>query len=169
MVLQLAAMGDLPQLLSMYREIVDQMMRSGLRIWDEVYPCQLIEEDIVQRRLYLASLEGEIAAAFALCEDSPAGAALGWAEAGARALYIDRLAVKRSYARQGVGSLMLHKAMALARQSGAQYLRLSVVDVNRPAIRLYEKNGWKRAGGVYEERIEGAALRQYGYEVALTG
>lgn len=34
---------------------------------------------------------------------------------------------------------MIAKAKEIAREQGAEYLRLFVADINRPAIQLYEK------------------------------
>jgi ribosomal protein S18 acetylase RimI-like enzyme len=60
------------------------------------------------------------------------------------------------------------KKQGLAKEKSAEYLRLFVVDRNEPAIRLYRKNGWNLAGGIYEEVIdEGLVLREYGFETAV--
>ena len=49
----------------------------------------------------------------------------------------------------------------------AKYLRLFVVDINKPAINLYLKNGFKRVDGIYEERIGDSVLREYGFEIEI--
>lgn len=48
-----------------------------------------------------------------------------------------------NYLRKGIGELMLKNAMKLAKHMDAKYLRLFVVDVNKPTINLYLKNGFK--------------------------
>ena len=49
-----------------------------------------------------------------------------------------------------------------------EYLRLFVVDINKPAIQLYVKNGFRKVEGVYEEVFEdGFVLREYGYEIKV--
>ena len=59
----------------------------------------------------------------------------------------------------------MKKAAETAKNMGADHLRLFVVDVNRPAIGLYEKNGFLKAAGVYDERINDVlVLHEYGYE-----
>ena len=91
-----------------------------------------------------------------------------WENKDAKAFYIDRLGVNTDYLRRGLGSYILKRAMELAGEQGAGYLRLSVVDINKPAINLYLKNGFKRAGGIFEERIdEELVLREYGYEIKI--
>lgn len=59
-------------------------------------------------------------------------------------------------------------SLLLAKAKSAESLPLFVAGCNRPAICLYEKNGFRRARGVYQEQIEeGFVLREYGYEAAL--
>jgi RimJ/RimL family protein N-acetyltransferase len=48
--------------------------------------------------------------------------------------------------RQGVGSALLEKAVAWARESGVRKLELHVFPHNEPAIRLYEQFGFDREG-----------------------
>ena len=64
---------------------------------------------------------------------------------------------------------MLDYASEVAAQKGAEYLRLLVVDVNVPAIRLYLKSGFLRVEGVHaDDIVEGTVLYEYGYEKKLT-
>lgn len=66
------------------------------------------------------------------------------------------------------GSIMLKYAITLTRQKNAKYLRLFVVDINKPAINLYLKNGFMQVDGIYEERIDAdLTLREYGFELEV--
>ena len=61
---------------------------------------------------------------------------------------------------------MLAEARELAGALGAEYLRLFVVDINEPAIRLYGKKGFIKAAGIYEEGFDdGFTLHEYGYKI----
>lgn len=53
--------------------------------------------------------------------------------------------------------------------TGGECLRLFVADSNIPAIHFYEKNGFARAPGHYDEVFadDCSALREYGYEMAV--
>ncbi len=166
MELRKAVPEDLPQLQAMYREIVRRMQCDGLSVWDEVYPCEFLGEDIAQHRLYvLTRPEGDIAAAFALCGGCDGARHVQWQEPQAAALYLDRLGVNIAVQRQGAGTEALQKAAALAGAQGAAYLRLFVVEGNGPAQRLYEKNGFRQAGGFYDEHVdEDLVLREFGFE-----
>lgn len=164
----LAVMQDLEQLKSIYKEIVKNMNENGIQIWDDIYPCEFFEDDIKNNRLYVLKNNGEIISAFALCETSPGENAVEWKDKSAKAMYIDRLGVNIKYAKRGTGSLMLSKAKEIARTSGVEYLRLFVVDINEPAIRLYQKNNFSKANGVYSEVFDdGFALHEFGYETEV--
>lgn len=145
------------------------MEKNGIFIWDEVYPCLVLREDIEKERLYLLEEDGRIAAAFALCDFSDGEGQVRWNYSSAYAVYLDRLGVADEWVGKGIGSLMLEKAADTAKMQGKEVLRLFVVEENIPAIRLYEKNGFRRSGGVYIENIEeNLVLREFGYEKEIT-
>lgn len=165
--LRLATNNDLHQLKKMYKNIIANMNRNNVQIWDDIYPCEFFQEDIEKERLYLLTEDDNIAAAFALSESNDGENDVNWKEAKAKAFYIDRLGVNVEFARQGIGGLALKEAMELAKQKNAKYLRLFVVDINKPAINLYVKNGFQQVEGIYEEKIEDIVLREYGFEMEL--
>lgn len=161
-------MRDLVQLKIMYRQIVQDMNAQGIQIWDEIYPCEFLEEDIKMNRLYVLLDGDRIVSAFALSETNSGENAVQWMDNRAKALYIDRLGVDTAYSKRGIGSFMLARAKEITRAAGAEYLRLFVVDINKPAIRLYRRNGFAKAGGVYEETFsDDFALHEYGYEIKV--
>lgn len=166
---RLAEISDLPKLKSVYKEIIDNMNRENIQIWDEIYPCEFFCDDIEHNRLYVLEENAEIISAFALCDSNNGAEYVQWENKYAKALYIDRFGVNVNYLRNGIGSVMLNKAIALAEEKGAEYLRLFVVDINEPAIRLYIKNGFKQAGGAYDEVIdEDFVLHEFGFERETT-
>lgn len=165
---RLAVMQDLKQLKAVYRQIVNHMNDQGIQIWDDIYPSEFLAEDIEKRRLYVLVDNEKIISAFALCDTNAGEKAVQWKKNTAKALYIDRLGVNVRYAKRGIGSFMLAKARAAARAAGAEYLRLFVVDVNEPAIKLYIKNGFAKANGVFNEVFDdGFVLHEYGYEIEV--
>ena len=165
---RLAVMQDLAPLKDMYRRIVKNMETQGLSIWDDSYPCEFLEGDIQNKRLYVLLDNGSLVSAFALCDANAGARAVQWKDARAKALYLDRLGVDIHHTQKGIGRFMLVKAKELAKISGAEYLRLFVVDINEPAIKLYTKYGFVRAAGVYAETFEdGFTLREYGYETEV--
>ena len=165
---RLAVMDDLSQIKIVYKEIIKIMDDNQIQIWDDIYPCNFFEEDIKNNRLYILLNNNEVVSAFVLCDNNEGEKSVEWKSDCGKALYLDRLGVNVNYSRKGIGSLMLIKAKEIAKKLGAEYLRLFVVDINKPAIGLYIKNGFTRVPGIYEEVIDDdLVLYEYGYEVEL--
>ena len=165
---RLAGMQDLLQLKDVYKQIIKNMDEQDIQIWDDIYPCEFFEEDIKNNQLYVLLNNGKIVSAFVLCKTNTGENAVKWKENPAEAFYIDRLGVNVKYLKKGIGGLMLDKAKEVAKTFGAEYLRLFVVDVNIPATQLYEKNGFLKADGVYDEAFDdGFVLHEFGYEIKL--
>ena len=163
--LRLANMADLPQLKAVYKKIIEHMDKNKIQIWDEIYPCEFFAEDIDKQRLYVLMEKDEIVSAFVLCDSNAGENYMKWESRQDKALYIDRLAVNVNHLRKGIGSVTLNKAVVLAKDKGAKYLRLFVVDINEPAINLYIKNGFARVDGVYDEVIDDEfVLHEFGFE-----
>ena len=167
--LRLANISDLSKLKTMYGNIIDTMNSNNIPIWDEIYPYKFFNDDIENNRLYLLLEEhGDIVAAFAL-SDSHAGESYVKREnAHDKALYLDRFGVNVNYMRRGIGSIMLKHAITLTKQNNVKYLRLFVVDINKPAINVYLKNGFKQVDGIYYERVDDDLIfREYGFEIKV--
>lgn len=163
-----ANMSDLSSLKEMYQQIVANMNEQNIQIWDNIYPCEFLEEDIKNNQLYVLIDNDEIVSAFALSDTSSGENAVKWSENQAKVLYLDRLGVNIKYLKKGIGSLMIDKAKEIANTLEAKYLRLFVVDINIPAIQLYIKNGFVIVDGIYHETFDdGFVLSEYGYEIKL--
>lgn len=166
MKLRLANKQDLPQLKTMYKDIVENMNKNKITIWDDVYPSIFFESDILNKQLYVLEDDSVIVSAFCLCDDNIDS--IQWKEPAAKALYIQRLGVNVLYMQKGIGSKTLDEAKEIARKLNCNYLRLLVVDFNYPAINLYLKNGFVKKEGVHSEVIdEETILYEHGYEIEL--
>lgn len=166
MKLRLANKQDLPQLKTMYKDIVENMNKNKITIWDDVYPSIFFESDILNKQLYVLEDDSVIVSAFCLCDDNIDS--IQWKELAAKALYIQRLGVNVLYMQKGIGSKTLDEAKEIARKLNYNYLRLLVVDFNYPAINLYLKNGFVKKEGVHSEVIdEETILYEHGYEIEL--
>ena len=137
---RLAVIDDLKQIKSVYKEIIKNMDDNQIQIWDDIYPCDFFEEDIKNNRLYILMNNNEIVSAFVLCDKNAGEKSVEWKCDCCKALYLDRFGVNVNYLRKGIGSTMLNKSIELARYKNVKYLRLFVVDINEPAIKLYFKS-----------------------------
>lgn len=165
---RLATIQDLSQIKHIYRQIVRKMNEDKIQIWDDIYPCEFFEDDIKNKQLYLMLEDTVIVSAFVLCNSNSGQNAVEWNDTSGKALYLDRLGVNVNYLRKGVGGSMLAKAKEITKSLGVEYLRLFVVDINIPAIRLYSRNGFTRVNGLYKEVIDKECiLYEYGYEIEL--
>lgn len=168
MLCRLAGEKDLPAVQTMFHEIVDHMNATGVCIWDDVYPCAFFAEDIANRELYLLQNDDALAAAFVLSPACEGDSVIRWQDCGAKAVYLRRFGVSAGLSRRGIGMRAVDEAARIARESGAQWLRLLVYEANGPAMRLYEKAGFTRGGGSFDlDFYDGSSLHEYGYELKL--
>lgn len=58
--LRLAVMEDLPQIKAIYKEIIKNMDSNNIQIWDEIYLCEFLENDIKNNQLYVLIDNDEI-------------------------------------------------------------------------------------------------------------
>lgn len=165
---RLASMDDLEELKDMYRQIVKTMNDNNIQIWDDIYPCEFFENDIKDKQMYVLIDKNEIISAFVLCNSSTGAEHVQWNKDLCKSVYLDRLGVNIKYSNKGIGTLMIEKAKKIAKSKGFDYLRLFVVDINISAIRLYVKNGFMKAKGIYDEVFDdGFVLHEYGYEIEV--
>ncbi len=87
--------------------------------------------------VFVAVTDGRVVARLSLARD-PHPASRHIADLG--------LMVGLEYRRQGIGTRLLHEAVAWARASGILKLELHVFPWNEPALELYESFGFEREG-----------------------
>ena len=102
--------------------------------------------------MLVAEMEGEIIAAADVCSHGAKSRLWHRGEFG--------ISVRKDFWRQGIGSAMMERLVAFAREAGYEQLELTVESKNIRAINLYLKNGFvvygtrphgmKYADGTYE-------------------
>ena len=156
---------DLPAIKVMYEEIVSDMNAKGVDIWHDGYPYPVFCEEVPEGRLYVLTEGAEIISAISILDSHEGASHVVWREPDAQATYMSRLGVNVSHRREGIAKKTLNCALSLARGRGSRYLRLFAVDSNYPAITMYEKYRFTRAGGVFTEYLEdGRVSHEYGFE-----
>lgn len=166
---RLAKKTDLPLLKVMYEKIVANMKGNGIALWNEFYSYDEFELDIENSNLHLLTNDSDIVAAFAICNNTLGEDAVLWQDTNAKAAYLARIGVNINYLGQGAGSIAIKRAVEIAKNKNAQYLRLLVAEVNVPAIKFYRKQGFKQVEGYFDEVIlsQGTNLIEYGYELKI--
>ncbi|HQA85900.1 MAG TPA: GNAT family N-acetyltransferase [Erysipelotrichaceae bacterium] len=165
---RLAEKQDLRQIISMYKKVVENMNANGIEIWDESYPFSFFESDIQNKQLYILEKDNRIVSAVAMCNKHIGENVGKWKNPNAHAFYLSRFAVNPEYLKQGIGSLMVSKVKGIAKELGAEYLRLFVVIINKRAIQFYEKNGFSKVEGILNTYLDdGSVLYEFGYEMKL--
>jgi GNAT superfamily N-acetyltransferase len=91
-----------------------------------------------------------------------AGSLDAWGSDGTRPVYVHRFATRSGY--RGLGRLMLDRAESMARELGANCLRLDCVAANRRIRRYYEDAGFEHRGDIQPAHLDFPASR---YEKAL--
>ncbi len=167
LLLRNATLEDLMQLKTMFKEIVDYLNGQDICIWDDIYPCEFLIKDIEQERFYILEDENTIVGGFALCR-SQEGQSVDWKMPDETAMFVERLGVDVRYLKKGIGSRLLQSAEIIAKEKGAESVRLLVVDTNIPAINLYIKCGYQQADGTYAKYMDQDwVLREYGFEKGI--
>ena len=160
MEIRLANSKDLPEIIAMFKKIVENMNKNDIKMWDEIYPFEFFEEDIKNKRLYVLTKNSRMIAAFALCISSPGKDEFHWENCNTNALYLNRFGVSVKNLYRGIGSFLLTMAKEIAKSKGAKCLHLLVSTTNGPAINLYRKSGFVKVNGTYIERITGTFTLQ---------
>lgn len=101
---------------------------------DEAYPLALMIYlyEYCGKYFLVAEVEKQIAGYIVACPEKGNG------------LHIYSIAVKKSFRRRGLGKKLLNHLIELAVEQGLKRVYLEVKAENTPAIRLYEKLGFRK-------------------------
>jgi GNAT superfamily N-acetyltransferase len=148
-----AAPGDVGVVLDVLAAAAEWTAARGQPNWPERFPTRLITNALEAGELFVAEIEGSIAATLQLQWSDP----FFWGEtdADANAGYVHRLAVVRAHAGQGVGLRLLEWADEQIRARDRAWLRVDVVTGNRPLRDYYESAGFghrRDVAGEHEAR-----------------
>jgi GNAT superfamily N-acetyltransferase len=155
---RLATLVDVPVAAEMLDEATAFVRTKGRDQWPVPYPHQKLRASVSRGSLYVVDVGGEPAATFTLLLDDPKF----WGKQGPDAVYLHKLAVRRSFAGQGLGARIVDWVAEDAARRGRSFVRL---DCQRdlPAIRqYYERLGFELRGelergtfawALYERRV----------------
>ena len=147
------------KLVPMNRELAEQVAEIERRCFSRPWTLSMLQEQLDN---LLASW---------ICAYGENGVVLGYAglTVVAGEGYIDNIAVRQEYRRQGVASALLDVFVRFAQAQGLEFLTLEVRASNEAAKRLYMKHGFAQVGrrkDYYDSPKEDAILmtRSFGAE-----
>ena len=109
---------------------------SLLTDFDDFWQPETLKDELMNKSSkYIAAKEGQ---------NNILGFAGIWN--GVYDFHITDIAVRKDLRNQGIGSMLLEKLIELAKQNKMETITLEVLCTNTPAIKLYEKFGFKNAG-----------------------
>jgi ribosomal protein S18 acetylase RimI-like enzyme len=126
------------------------MQASGNQQWSAEYPNEeVFQRDIEHQHLWVAELNGQVAAIAALTnnDQDPEYAQADW-DPAEPALVTHRLAVDPAAQGSGLAVALLQQAETLATQLGLKVLRVDTNSENQATQRLFPKLGYRFAGEI---------------------
>ena len=155
-VVRKAVGSDLDAIEQLYDDLNDSIVGvvEGPRWVKGVYPLRSdAEEGFAADCLYVAEMEGVIAGTVMYLNEeelSDPYKMVKWQKdfPAKETVVIHILAVHPKFQGKGVGKALLDHACVVGKEKGIKAVRLDVYETNVPAIRLYEKCGFKLVGMV---------------------
>lgn len=149
MIMELARPGDSGEILGLYREVIDKVNRSSVKLgWNtEIYPDRSFVEDSIRNGEMCIMRDGVriIAAAVVNHNVNPEYDDIDWEikEPSDRIATIHALAVLPEMQGSKVSYLLLSEIEDYCRARGDIAIHLDVIDTNIPAYKLYIRNGYR--------------------------
>ncbi len=166
MLIERAQIDDLSTVLDVLDELAEWLQERGIRQWPAKFRG---EGDWREERLrsyveegdaWLVRAGGEVAATFTTGGPDP-HYAHGWPDDPNKGLYVYRMAVRRKYAGQDLGSRILDWCDGRAAALGYEWLRLDCHRKNPKLQRYYENRGFARVGTVIHTMEDGGNGEPY--------
>jgi len=145
---RIGTMSDLDAICDLIRSAIQAMDAAGIHQWDEVYPAREdFEEDIKKNTLYLAILDGQVAALYVIStECDEVYHAWEWEGSDEKACILHRFCVDPRVQNRGVGRQMLAHVEDQLRKMGYESVRLDAFTKNPYALKMYERAGYIERG-----------------------
>jgi ribosomal protein S18 acetylase RimI-like enzyme len=135
---------DVDEIVAILSEAAHWLLARGIEQWPDPFPRDRVEALAGRGDFYLAQLDGETAATFALLWSDPSF----WGERPPDAGYVHALAVRREHAGRGLGARLIDWADREVAGSGRELLRLDCRSDNAALCRYYEALGFEPKGEV---------------------
>lgn len=162
-----AVLNDLDDIMQLVGRAVPLMRAGGNLQWDDTYPnAAVFEKDLGKGELWIAEIDGELAAIAAVTTDqSPEYADVGW-DITEKAIVVHRLVADPAFRGRGAATALMRQAEVVAKESGIAVLRVDTNSRNEATKVLFPKLGYGYAGEIGLAFRPG--LRFYCYEKRIS-
>ncbi len=145
---------DLPEILSLYKAVVENMISSGINQWSDEYPNKdVLSEDIRKGELIVGAADDNILTAFVMNEFADEDYyRANWQYPEATWCVVHRLCVSPLYHRQGLATAVMEYVESTAKAQGYEAIHLDTFSGNPKALNLYHKLGFTHVGEAYWTR-----------------
>ncbi len=154
LIIEAGKISDIDEIERLYNEMNDAL-EAGINypgFKKGVYPVrENAVEGVEEGYLYVIRCDGGIAGSVILShKPEEAYTSVTWNTEYSydKIIVIHTLAVHPDFVRRGIGNSLMNFAEQHARKQGMKAIRLDVYEKNYPAIRLYERCGYKYVGTV---------------------
>jgi len=145
-----AKIEDLPQIEKLYGDCTDYMNQNAIYQWDDKYPnSEMYKICIEDEELFLFTVNNKVVGSVVLDEfQSEEWSALKWKYNEGSQLVIHALAIDPAAQGKGYGQKALELCEGYAINSNYNLMRLDAFSENQVALKLYEKNGYRKVGTI---------------------
>jgi ribosomal protein S18 acetylase RimI-like enzyme len=139
---RIATKSDVPNVASILTECSEYVQNMGMgKMWPIPFPEDQVASTIDKNETWVVERVGteQIAATFRLVWSDP----IFWGSQPPVAGYLHKLAVRRAFAHQDMGTRIVEFAEEQVRQRGREYLRLDCMASNSFIVSYYQARGFR--------------------------
>lgn len=147
MEIKLAKKNDIEELNVLFKDVIKDLkeVKKIDMLWGDVYPFCEFETDITNNEMYIIKKDNKLIGSFVLSNfDDPDYKEIDWDKNLKKFIYLNRLVISPKEQGKGYAKKVMTYIDEYAQNNNLDSIRLTVYEKNINAIRLYEKNGFKR-------------------------
>lgn len=147
MEIKLAKKNDIEELNVLFKDVIKDLkeVKKIDMLWGDVYPFCEFETDIANNEMYIIKKDNKLIGSFVLSNfDDPDYKEIDWDKNLKKFIYLNRLVISPKEQGKGYAKKVMTYIDEYAQNNNLDSIRLTVYEENINAIRLYEKNGFKR-------------------------
>ncbi len=148
LIFELGSIENSPEIVSVFEEAINHMIKAGIHQWDAIYPNKKdIENDLQKKEMYIGTINREIAVVFVLNQihDKQYENAT-WSPHTERFMVLHRLCVHPTFQNMGIARKTMQYIENKLHSQGISAIRLDAFSLNPYALQLYTSLGFKTVG-----------------------